>query len=106
LAYPGPVAGRDRVASVAVVLGLVVPSFRGASGGSSAARSGDANVIDGSYIVVYKGFAGASGRRTAALESELGFRADYIHAAAIDGFAARLKVTSCARSKAIRASTS
>jgi subtilisin family serine protease len=78
------------VASVAVVLGLVVPSFGGASGGSSAARSGDANVIDGSYIVVYKDSRVRAGARTAALESELGFRADYIYAAAIDGFAARL----------------
>jgi subtilisin len=60
-------------------------------GAFASERDADADVIEGSYIVVYKGSVAEPNAATAARERRLGFRAEHRYASpAIEGFAARL----------------
>ena len=61
----------------------------GVAAGAADARSADANVIEGQYIVVY-GDGVEVGAATDAREQELGFTSDHRYRAAVDGFAAKL----------------
>jgi subtilisin len=77
-------------AAAALCAAIAVPTLASASGDSASVRSADANVIDGSYIVVYDDDAGATGAETDQRESALGFTAEHRYRSAINGFAAEL----------------
>jgi subtilisin family serine protease len=70
------------MASAALGTGLI------ASAGAQEIR--DADIIPGSYIVVYKDSVSSPGNATAQREQRLGFERDYVYRASVQGFAADL----------------
>ena len=74
-----------------VLAACVVPAVASATGGSVSSRSAaDANVIDGSYIVVYESSVRTVESATDQRERALGFRAVHRYHSALRGFSAEL----------------
>ena len=74
-----------------VLAACVVPAVASATGDSVSSRpAADANVIDGSYIVVYKSSVRTVESATDQRERALGFRAVHRYHSALQGFSAEL----------------
>lgn len=90
-AHGGGKGLRALVAFGLVLAASIVPAAATATGGSASSHpAADSNVVDGSYIVVYKDSVGSVGSATDERERALGFRAVHRYRSALQGFSAKL----------------
>ena len=75
---------------VLVLAAAIIPAAAAGDSSAGARPAADANVIEGSYIVVYTDAAGATSSATDAREDALGFESDHRYRSALHGFSAKL----------------
>ncbi len=78
------------IAGFALVLAVTIAPAAGSAGSDAHDRARDANLVDGSYIVVYEDSAGHVRAATDAREAELGFTSALRYRSAVNGFSAEL----------------
>ena len=81
---------RRAVAGFALALMATIVPTAALAGSGGGDRAADADVVAGSYIVVYNQQAGSVGAATDAREAALGFRTTHRYRSALNGFSAEL----------------
>ena len=81
---------RRAIAGFALALMATIVPTAALAGSGGADRAADADVVAGSYIVVYNQQAGSVGAATDAREAALGFRTTHRYRSALNGFSAKL----------------